>query len=121
MLSLGGTRAHCTCFRNLRSSVLQNMSYGKQGRSGCSLVLRHGSLKIIEVAARAGSVWALGSPGHTAGLDWEYPTARSPKLADGLSSPISPTKELLFLHTVLVQLLYLIIFFLQTIPPKCAN
>lgn len=81
----------------------------KQDRSGCSSVLRHGSLKLIEMAAGAGSAWVLGSPGHTAELDWEYPTVRSPKLADGLSSPISPTKELLFLRTMLVRLLYLII------------
>lgn len=58
----------------------------------------------------AGSMWVLGSPGHTAQLGWEYPTVRSPKLADGLSIPISPTKELLFLRTMLVRLLYLIIF-----------
>lgn len=55
-------------------------------------------------------MWVPGSPGHMAQLGWEYPTVRSPTLADGLATPTSPTKELLFFRTMLVQLLYLIIF-----------
>lgn len=47
-------------------------------------------------------MWVLGSPGRMAQLGWEYPTVRSPTLVDGLYTPISHTKELLFLRTMLV-------------------
>lgn len=48
------------------------------------------------------------SPGRTAELGRS--DHAEPKLADGLSTPISPTKELFFLRTMPVRLLYLIIF-----------
>lgn len=48
------------------------------------------------------------SPGRTAELGRS--DRAEPKLADALSTPISPTKELFFLCAMLVRLLYLIIF-----------
>lgn len=85
-------------------SLKQNLGKGKTGQAQTrfSLVLIHSSLKLIEMTTKAGSMWVFGSSGHKAQLGWEYPTVRSPKLADGLSTPISPTKELLFLCTMLV-------------------
>lgn len=85
-------------------SLKQNLGNGKTGQAQTrfSLVLIHSSLKLIEMTTKAGSMWVFGSSGHKAQLVWEYPTVRSPKLADGLSIPISPTKELLFLCTMLV-------------------